>query len=79
MFYYDKGMDFVEKHLDRWPRVRPDGFTFCDWIPDRPRYQHQSTYWRYLRRFLRYRQKHSDRQIEDLKRLLRICGKGVGL
>lgn len=79
MFYYDKGMDFVKKHLDRWPCVRPDGFSFCDWIPDRPRYQHQSTYRRYLRRFLWYRQKHSDRQIEDLKRLLRICGKGVDL
>lgn len=26
---YDKGVALVEKHLDRWPRIRPDGFCFC--------------------------------------------------
>lgn len=75
MFYYGKGMDLVDKRLYTWPRVRPDGFTFCDWIPDRPRYMHQSTYRRYLRRFLRYQKKHNDRQIEDMRRILGIMGK----
>ena len=74
MYFYDKGMDFVEKHLDRWPRVRLDGFSFCDWVPDRPRYMHQTTYRRYMRRFLRYRKKHTDRQIEDIQRILRMGG-----
>ncbi len=59
MYYYDKGVALVEKHLDTWPRFRPDGFSFCDWVPDRPRYMHQTTYRRYLARFLRYRKKHA--------------------
>ena len=71
MYHYGKGMALVEKHLDTWPRIRPDGFSFCDWVPDRPRYMHQTTYRRYMARFLRYRKRHADRQIEDLARLLR--------
>lgn len=70
MYWYDKGVALVDKHLDRWPRVRPDGFAFCDWVPERPRYMHQSTYVRYLRRFLRYRQQHEARELEDLRRIL---------
>lgn len=70
MYYYDKGVALVEKRLDTWPRVRPDGFTFCDWVPERPRYMHQTTYRRYLARFLRYRRQHEARQLEDLRRLL---------
>lgn len=70
MYNYRKGMDFVEKHLNAWPRARPDGFSFCDWVPDRPRYMHQVTYRRYLGRFLRYRKKHADRQVADMLRLI---------
>jgi len=70
MYYYHKGIRFVEKRLVSWPRVCPDSFTFCDWLPDRPRYMHQATYRRYLARFLRYRQQHEARQLEDLRRLL---------
>ena len=72
MYYYHKGMALVEKHLDTWPKVRPDGFSFCDWMPDRPRYMHQTTYRRYLARFLRYRKKHADRQLEDMLKLLKM-------
>ena len=70
MYYYDKGVALVEKHLDTWPRVRPDGFSFCQWVPDRPRYMHRATYRRHLARFLRYRKKHSDRQMADMLKLL---------
>ncbi len=71
MYFYDKGMTLVEKRLDTWPRVRPDGFSFCAWIPERPRYMHQSTYGRYLRRFARYQHHHQERQVQDMARLLR--------
>ncbi len=74
MYYYHKGMALVEKHLYRWPLVRPDGFSFCVWIPERPRYMHQTTYRRYLARFFRYQKKHADRQIEDIQRILNILG-----
>ncbi len=74
MFYYRKGMALVEKHLYRWPLVRPDGFSFCGWIPERPRYMHQTTYRRYLARFFRYQKKHADRQIEDMQRIMNILG-----
>lgn len=70
MYYYDKGMALAEKHLDTW--IRPDGFIFCRWLPERPRYMHQSTYRRHLIRFLRYREKHSDRQMEDALKILRM-------
>lgn len=72
MYYYDKGVALVEKHLDTWPRFRPDGFSFCRWMPERPRYMHQTTYQRYLARFLRYRKKHADRQMADMLKLLKI-------
>lgn len=72
MYYYHKGMDLVEKNLDAWPRMRPDGFSFCEWIPDRPRYMHRTTYRKYLSRFMRYRKKHSVRQMEDVARILRM-------
>ena len=69
MYYYDKGMALVENRL--WPlTVRPDGFSFCDWVPDRPRYMHETTYRRYLRRFLRYQEKHSERQMADMLKLI---------
>lgn len=69
MYYYYKGMEFAELHFE-WPHECPDGFTFCDWVPDRPRYMHESTYRRYLARFLRYRRQHEARQLEDLRRIL---------
>ena len=72
MFFYRKGVALVEKRLETWPRVRPDGFSFCAWIPECPRYMHQSTYRRYLAQFLRYRRQHEARQLEDMARLLRI-------
>ena len=70
MYYYDKGMALVENRLYCWPLVRPDGFDFCGWVPDRPRYMHQTTYRRYLARFLRYRKKYSDRQMADMMKLI---------
>lgn len=70
MYYYDKGVALVEKRLDTWPRVRPDGFSFCRWIPERPRYMHQTTYRRHLIRFMRYQKKHADRQIADMLKLI---------
>lgn len=72
LYWYDKGIALVEKHLDTWPRVRPDGFEFCAWIPERPRYMHQTTYRRYLRRFAKYQQHHQIREMEDMMRILRL-------
>lgn len=74
MYYYGKGMALVEKHFDTWPRIRPDGFAFCDWIPDRPRYMHRSTYLKYLRRFLKYRRQHEERTLSDLRRIVGPVG-----
>lgn len=72
MRFYNKGVALVERHLDRWPRFRPDGFSFCDWVPDRPKGMHETTYLRYLARFLRYRKKHADRQMADMLRILKM-------
>jgi len=70
MYYYDKGISLAEKRLSTW--IRPDGFSFCSWIPERPRYMHQTTYRKYLRRFAKYQDQHSTRQIEDMARILRL-------
>lgn len=70
MYYYNKGMALAEKHFDRWPLVRVDGFSFCRWMPDRPRYMHQTTYRRYLQRFTKYQRQHEKRLMEDMARLL---------
>lgn len=72
MYFYHKGCDLVDKHLDAWPRFRPDGFSFCDWVPDRPRYMHQTTYRRYLRRFSKYQEQHQIREMADMMRILRL-------
>ncbi len=67
-----KGVALVETRLATWPRVRPDGFSFCAWIPDRPKGMHKDTYLRYLRRFAKYQHQHQTRQMEDLAKILRI-------
>ena len=72
MYYYDKGVALVEKHLDTWPRERPDSFNFCRWVPERPRYMHQDTYKRHLARFMQYQRKHSARLMADMAKLLHL-------
>lgn len=70
MYYYSKGVALVEKHLDTFSGVRPDGFSFCRWLPERPRYMHETTYRRYLRRFAKYQHHHQKRQMEDMLKIL---------
>lgn len=70
MYYYYKGMGLAGRHLEP-PPFRIDGFWFCRWIPERPRYMHQTTYGRYLRRFAKYQDKHQLRQLEDMARLFK--------
>ena len=67
MFFYRRGMSLAEKHL---VPEQIDAFSFCDWIPPRPRYQHQSTYQRHIAKFTRFRERHAARQMEDLQRIL---------
>ena len=72
MYFYHKGMKLVKSRLLTWPQIRPDGFSFCSYFPGRPRFMHQTTYRRYLARFLRYRKKHEDRLLADMNRLLKM-------
>lgn len=67
MFYYIKGMSFVEKHL---VPAQVDGFSFTDWVPDRPRYQHETTYRRNLRRLAKYQEQHALREMQTLMRIM---------
>ena len=71
MYYYDKGMRFAEKHLET-PPFHIDGFSFCAWIPEKPKHMHWTTYRKYLRRFAKYQDQHQRRQLEDMARLLRV-------
>ena len=74
MVDYHKGMDYVQKHLAPPPYL-VDGFSFCDWIPDRPRGMHQTTYRKYLKRFLRYQKRHEARTLADLMRIIGPAGR----
>lgn len=69
MRHYRKGMELVNKHLI-YSGPAPDGFGFPYFIPERPKGMHRSTYRRYLLRFLRYREKHTSRLIQEIWRLL---------
>ena len=70
MMYYRKGMDLAENRLSVNPDSRPDGFDFCEYVPGKPKGMHETTYRRYLSRFLKYRERHTDRTMADLKRLV---------
>lgn len=73
MVNYDDGMKYAERHL--LPPTAPiDGFTFCGWIPERPRYMHRSTYLKHMRRFLKYRLRHEERTLSDLRRIIGPVG-----
>ena len=73
MVDYHKGMGYARKHLAP-PPYPIDGFSFCGWIPDRPRGMHQTTYRKHLQRFLRYRQRHTARTLADLMRIIGPAG-----
>lgn len=67
---YDMGMKLAREKL----RVtdRPCGFDFMEYIPPRPWYMHMDTYRRYLKRFLKHRERFTEHWHTDL---LRIVGK----
>lgn len=74
MTYYHKGMKYAEEHLSH-PPFALDGFSFCHWIPDRPRYMHNTTYRKHLKRFLRYQEQHEARTLADLMRIIGPAGR----
>lgn len=69
MLYFVKGMKYAQKKLALPPRSL-DGVTFCNWVPDKPRYMHNSTYRKRLVRFLRYRKRHEVRLLSDMMRMI---------
>ena len=64
-----KGMEYAEKFLTvpPWP---VDGFSFLDFIPDRPRYMRRTTYHKHLKKFLQYRERYTKRLLEDMARIV---------
>ena len=74
MTYYHKGFKYAEEHLSH-PPFALDGFSFCHWIPDRPRYMHNTTYRKHLKRFLRYQEQHEARTLADLMRIIGPAGR----
>ena len=68
MTYYEEGMDFVNRRL-KFPEYVPDGFSFVGYVPEKPPGMWRKTYHRYLARFFRYRNKHTQRLIQDLARI----------
>ena len=71
---YRRGMAFAENKLSVNPAFRPDGFDFCEYIPERPKGMHETTYRRYLSRFLKYRERHTARTMADMKKFIGPAG-----
>ena len=71
---YHKSMDYARKNLSV-PPFPIDGFAFCDWIPEKPRYIHDTTYRKHLRRFLQYQRRHEARTLADLMRIIGPAGR----
>ena len=57
MLYYQKGVDYAKKYFEL-PPWGVDGFSFMDYLPERPRGMHKATYQRRLKRFLKYQEKY---------------------
>ena len=72
MVYYDAGMRYADRYLETWTCVRPDGFSFCEWMPNRPRYMHRSTYQKHLVRLSKFQINHGERLIADLAKILKL-------
>lgn len=64
-YWYRLGMDYAREHFGP-PPFEVDGFTFCEWTPERPRYMHQTTYQKHLVRFRRYQLHHAERIAAEL-------------
>ena len=66
---FRRGMEYAEKFLTLppWP---VDGFSFVDFIPDRPRYMRRTTYHKHLKKFLQYRERYTKRLLEDMARIV---------
>lgn len=64
-----RGMEYAEKFLTLppWP---VDGFSFVDFIPDRPRYMRRTTYHKHLKKFMQYRERYTNRLLEDMARIV---------
>ena len=71
LYYYSKGLKFLEKHFDSRDD-KPDGFEFSHYTPRRLRRQHETTYQRHLKRLQRYQQQHTDMELMELSRILKI-------
>lgn len=65
---YYKGMDYVTLHLQS-PRWAVDGFSYLDYIPEKPRGMWGRTYRRHLAKFLHYRQRYAQQLIRDIARI----------
>lgn len=69
---YDEGMKLAKERLGVLDR--PCGFDFTEYIPPRPRYMHKTTYLRYLKRFLKHRERYTERMYNDLFKLTGMLG-----
>ena len=64
-----RGMEYAKKFLTL-PPWSVDGFSFVDFIPDRPRYMRRTTYHKHLKKFLQYRERYTKRLLEDMARIV---------
>lgn len=65
---YYKGMDYVKLHL-KSPHRAIDGFSYLDYIPEKPRGMWDRTYRHHLTKFLYYQQRYAQQLIKDIARI----------
>ena len=69
---YNEGMKLAREKLGVLDR--PCGADFAGYIPPRPRYMHESTYERYLNRFLKHRDRYNDRMYHEVLKMAGVLG-----
>lgn len=70
MDYYRRGLRFAENKLKVNPAFTPDGISFCEYVPERPKGMHESTYRRRMAQFMKYRDRHTAQMLKDLRRFV---------
>ena len=72
MEYYRKGVAFLRDKFGVYDP--PDGFSFPNFIPNKPKFMHWTTYDKHMRRLKRYQEKYAEQLAADMLKLFSSFG-----
>ena len=72
MEYYRKGIAFLRDKFGVYDP--PDGFSFPNFVPNKPRGMHWTTYYKYMKKLKRYQEKYAKQLLADMFKLFSSFG-----